>query len=147
MAFPGGSRAEAAAAAPVGANEGGRMNECECEVAQSCPILCDLMDYSPPGSSVHGDSPEGKTTGVGCHAFVQGIFPTQGSNPGLPHCRQTLYHLSHSGAGVERRALAAGVPSRAALSLSPHPGRQRVQRGPEVHAEMDRCERNFPGRI
>ena len=94
------------------------MNECECEVAQSCPILCDLMDYSPPGSSVHGDSPEGKTTGVGCHAFVQGLFPTQGSNPGLPHCRQTLYHLSHSGAGVQRRALAAGVPSRAALSLS-----------------------------
>ena len=43
------------------------------------------MDCSPPGSSVHEDSP-GKNTGVGCHAFLQGIFPTQGSNPGLPHC-------------------------------------------------------------
>jgi len=43
--------------------------------------------------SVHGDSP-GKNTGVGCHALFQGIFPTQGSNPGLPHCRQILYHLS-----------------------------------------------------
>ena len=52
------------------------------------------MDCSLPGSSVHGDSP-GKNTGVGCHALPQGIFPTQGSNPGLPHCRQILYHLSH----------------------------------------------------
>ena len=33
--------------------------------------------------------------GVGCHALLQGIFPTQGSNPGLLHCRQILYHLSH----------------------------------------------------
>ena len=37
----------------------------------------------------------GKSTGVGCHFLLQGIFPTQGSNPGLSHCRQTLYHLSH----------------------------------------------------
>ena len=41
------------------------------------------MDCSMPGSSVHGDSP-GKNTGVGCHFLLQGIFPTQGSNPGLP---------------------------------------------------------------
>ena len=40
------------------------------------------------------DSP-GKNTGVGCHSLLQGIFPTQGSNPDLLHCRQTLYHLSH----------------------------------------------------
>ena len=33
----------------------------------------------------------------GCHALLQGIFPTQGLNPGLPHCRQTLYRLSHQG--------------------------------------------------
>ena len=56
--------------------------------------LCNPMDCSPPGSSVHGDSP-GKNTGVGCHALLQGIFPTQGSNPGLPHCRQILYCLNH----------------------------------------------------
>ena len=37
----------------------------------------------------------GKSTGVGCHFLLQGIFPTQGSNPGLSHCRQTLYRLSH----------------------------------------------------
>ena len=36
-------------------------------------------------------------TGVGSFSFLQGIFPTQGSNPGLPHCRQILYHLSHQG--------------------------------------------------
>ena len=39
----------------------------------------------------------GKSTGVGCHFLLQGIFPTQGSNLGLPHCRQMLYHLRHQG--------------------------------------------------
>ena len=67
-----------------------------CLVAQSCPTLWDPMDCSLPGSSVHGDSP-GKNTGVGCHALLQGIFPTQGSNSGLLHCRQILYWLSHQG--------------------------------------------------
>ena len=55
------------------------------------------MDCSLPGSSVHGDSPS-KNIGVGCHALLQRIFPTQGSNPGLPHCRQIVYHLSHQNA-------------------------------------------------
>ena len=39
----------------------------------------------------------GKNPGVGSHSFLQGIFPTQGSNPGLPYCRQFLYHLNHQG--------------------------------------------------
>ena len=39
----------------------------------------------------------GKNTGVGFHFLLQGIFPTQGSNPGLLHCRQILYCLSHQG--------------------------------------------------
>ena len=43
----------------------------------------------------------GKSTGVGCHVLLQGIFPTQGSNPGLPHCRQTLYHLNHQGSPLK----------------------------------------------
>ena len=43
---------------------------------QSCPTLCDPMDCSPPGSSIHGDSP-GKNTGVGCHALLQQINQTQ----------------------------------------------------------------------
>ena len=65
-------------------------------VAQSCLTLCDSMDWSLPASSIHGGS-AGTNTGVGCYALLQGIFPTQGSNPGLPHCRWILYHLSHQG--------------------------------------------------
>ena len=49
---------------------------------QSCPAICDPMDHSLPGFSVHGDSP-GKNTGVSCHALFQGACPTQGSNPCL----------------------------------------------------------------
>jgi len=60
------------------------------------------MDCSPPGTSVHGDSP-GNNTGVGCHFLLQGIFLTQGSNLGLPHFRQILYQLSHEGKTRERR--------------------------------------------
>ena len=48
------------------------------------------MDYSP------WDKP-GQNTGICRLSLLQGIFPTQGWNPGLPHCRQTLYHLSHRG--------------------------------------------------
>ena len=65
-----------------------------CLFAQLCPTLCEPMDCSPPGSSVHGDS-SGKNTGVGCHALHQGIFLTQESNPGLQHCGQMLYRLRH----------------------------------------------------
>ena len=39
----------------------------------------------------------GQNTGVDCHFLLQGILPTQGSNLGLPHCRQALYCLSHLG--------------------------------------------------
>ena len=63
---------------------------------QSRPTLGNPMDCSPPGSSVHWDSP-GKNIGVGGHALLQGIFPTQGSNPSLPHCRRILYQLSYQG--------------------------------------------------
>ena len=49
---------------------------------QSCQTLCDSVGYSLPDSSVHGDYP-GKNTGVGCHALLQGIFQTQGSNSHL----------------------------------------------------------------
>ena len=65
-------------------------------VPQSCPTLCGPMGCSPPGSSVLEDSP-GKNTGVSCHALLQGIFPSQGSNLRLPHCRWILYRLNHQG--------------------------------------------------
>ena len=68
----------------------------ESEVVQLSPTLKDPMDCSLPGSSVHGGSP-GKSSEVGCHGLLLGIFPTQGLNPSLLHCRQILYHLSHQG--------------------------------------------------
>ena len=49
------------------------------KLLQSCPVLCNSMDCSSPGSSVHGIL-QAKNTGVGCHALLQGIFPTQGWN-------------------------------------------------------------------
>ena len=76
--------------------KGFRQGAMLCLVTQSCLILCDPMDGSQPGSSVHGDS-TGKNTGVGYHVLLQGIFPTQRSNPGLLHCSQTVYHLSYQG--------------------------------------------------
>ena len=74
------------------------------KLLQSCLTLCDPMDYSPPGSSVHRDSP-GKNTGVGCCAFLQGIFPAQGLNPDLPLCRQILSNLRHQGSPSEYKVI------------------------------------------
>ena len=54
-----------------------------CMLAQLCPSLCDPMDCSPLGSSIHGIL--GKNTGLGCHILLQGIFLIQGSNWCLLH--------------------------------------------------------------
>ena len=64
------------------------------EVAQSCPTLCNPMDCSLTRFLHPWDFP-GKNNGVGFHFLLQEIFLTQGLNPGLLHCRQTLYRLSH----------------------------------------------------
>ena len=72
------------------------LSMCVSLVSQSCLTLCNPMDSSLPGSSVHGDSP-GKNPGVGSHSLLRRIFPTQGSNPGLRHCRWLLYCLSNQG--------------------------------------------------
>ena len=61
------------------------------KVIQSCPALCDPMEYT-----VHGIL-QARILEWGSRSLPQGIFPTQGSNPGLPHCRQILYQLSHRG--------------------------------------------------
>ena len=66
-------------------------------VAQSCLTLCNPMHSSPPGSSLRGILQLGRNTGVDSHSLRQGFFPTQGSNPGLLHCKQILYCLSHQG--------------------------------------------------
>ena len=60
------------------------------KVAQSCPTLWEPVDCSPWNSL-------GQNSGVGSLCLLQGIFPTQGLNSGLPHCSQILYHLSHQG--------------------------------------------------
>ena len=46
---------------------------------------------------------------MGCHFLLQGIFPTQGLNPGILHCRQMLYHLSHQGSQKRERVLRGEV--------------------------------------
>ena len=64
--------------------------------AQSCPTLCDPMDCSQPGSSVHGILQVRILEWV-VHSLLQRIFPNLGLNLGLLPCRQILYHLSHQG--------------------------------------------------
>ena len=53
---------------------------------------------------------------MGCHFLLWGILPTQGSNPGFPHCRQTLYHLSHQGSPHEGGVHEGGVHEGGALT-------------------------------
>ena len=65
-------------------------------VAQSCLTLCNPMDCSPPGSSFHGIL-QARILEWVAMSSSRGIFPTQGSSPGLLHCRQIPYCLSHQG--------------------------------------------------
>ena len=67
-----------------------RFLPCKVFVAQLCVTPCDLTDCRLVGSSCPWNS-LGKNTGVGCHFLFQGIFPTQGSNPGLLHWRQIFF--------------------------------------------------------
>ena len=57
-------------------------------------IDCSLARLLCPWNSL------GKNTGVGSHSLLQRIFPTQGLNSGLTHCRKILYHLSHQGSST-----------------------------------------------
>ena len=65
--------------------------EVKVKVAQLRLTLCDPMGWYGTWKS------PGQNTGMGSCSLFQGIFPTRGSNPGLPHCRQILYQLSHLG--------------------------------------------------
>ena len=67
-----------------------------CLVSQSCPTLCNPMHCKPTRLLSPWNFP-GKNPGVGCHFFLQGIFLSQGLNPGLLHHKQILYHLSPQG--------------------------------------------------
>ena len=79
-----------------------------CRLPSSVAALMLLVFESSASRSVVSDSlgphelyslwnSPGQNTGVGSHSFLQGIFPTQRLNPGLLHCRQILYQLSHQG--------------------------------------------------
>ena len=68
---------------------------------QSCLTLCDPMDYSLPGSSVHRIFQAGVLE-WSTISFSRGSSQPQGLNPGLLHCRQTLYCLSHQGSLILR---------------------------------------------
>ena len=61
------------------------------KVTQSCPTLCDPNGLYGPCHFL------GQSTGVGSVSLLQGIFPTQGSNPGLTHCRRILHQLIRKG--------------------------------------------------
>ena len=67
------------------------------KVTLSCPILCDPMDYIVLGIL------QARILEWVAFPFSRGIFPTQGSNSGLPHCRQILYQLSHKGSPFNRK--------------------------------------------
>ena len=76
-------------------------------LTQSIHQICESESRSVVSNSLqpHGlyspwNSP-GQNTGVGSLSILQGIFPTQGSNPGLPHCRGILYQLSHKDPLIE----------------------------------------------
>ena len=70
-----------------------------CLVAQSCPTLCNPVDCSLPGSSVHGDSLD-KKTGMSCHALPQGIFATQRWNLSCGTAPKCMVPLSTRGVVV-----------------------------------------------
>ena len=92
------------------------------KVAQSCLSLCDPMDYTPWNSP-------GQNSGVGSMSLLQGIFPTQGSNSGLPHCRWILYQLSHQGSPKILEWVAYPFSSRSARP------RNRTQGSPALQAD------------
>ena len=91
-----------------------------------------VLNQAPPGSqaSSRGEakdsallsSPPGTNTGVGCHFLLQGIFPTQGSHPGLPHCRWILYLENPRDGGAWWAAVYGVTQSRTRLKrLSKNP--------------------------
>ena len=94
----------------------------------------------------------GKSTGVDCHFLLLGIFPTQGSNLGLPHCRQMPYCLSYQGSCQSRRwGSVPGLrrfpgkrewqPTPVFLPGEPHGQRSLVGYSPQCHKESGATER------
>ena len=76
-------------------------------VAHLYLTLCEPMDCTPRLLCLW-NSP-GKNTGVGSYSLLQGIFPTQGLNPSLLHCKQILYHLSHQDYAPITKTVGLGI--------------------------------------
>ena len=76
-------------------------------ISVSCSVVSDsFWPYGPyPSRLLCPWNFPGENTGVGCHSHLQGIFPTQGSNLGLPHCRQILNHLSYQGSMISGKSI------------------------------------------
>ena len=116
-------------------------------VTESCLTLCDPMDYSPPGSSVHRML-QARTLEWVAMPSSRGIFPTQGLNPGLLHCRQILYHPSHPGsppltqAGTNNRQNSQQHPTLYFLGEDTGPG----ENDPLTYSEQSRCLPSLAGK-
>ena len=81
------------------------------KVTQLCPTLCNPMDYSSQNSS-------DQNTVVDSHSLLQGIFPNQGPNPGLPHCTWILYQMSYQGSPECEPGRLKSIPYTASYLLS-----------------------------
>ena len=113
---------------------------CVC-VCVSCSVMSNSLQphgLHPTGSSVHRDS-LGKNTGVGCHSLLQGISPTQKSNPGLLHCRQILYSLSHQGSW--RTDAKAETP----ILWPPDVKSQLIGKDPDAQKDWEGGDRRWDG--
>ena len=119
------------------------------EVAQSCPTLCNPHGLEPTRLLCPWDFP-GKGTRAGCHFLLQEIFPTQGLNPGLLHCRQTLYHLSHQGSPDFQR-ISRGVLKYCSILNTLihviHPRGERAESGKSGHQQARQRKKQEEDRI
>ena len=109
------------------------------KVAQSCPTLCNPMDCSPAGSSVHGIL-QARILEWVAFPFSKGIFLTQGWNPGLPSRRQILYCLSHQGSSM--LLLLPSHFSRVRLSATPWTAAYRAP--PSMGVSRQECWSGLP---
>ena len=86
-------------------------------VSESRSVVSDSL----PPHTLHSpwNSP-GQNTGMGSHALLQRIFPTQGSNPGIPHCRWILYQLSQTGSPLSTQIIISSILTLETLHKKPH---------------------------
>ena len=108
------------------------------KVTQSCPTLCDPMDC--PWNS------PGQNNGVGSLSLLQGLFATQGSNPGLLHCRRILYQPpgKPKNTGMGSLSLLQGIfPTQEALSE----GLLNERTNNWINEKAERCPRGIPSSI